>query len=84
MLIKSTRNLHYPITVTALHCSQDETVERFTPLFSYVYKTKVTESDEWGEPKEVEKELPAKFESETEGVVTRWCIRVGNIIQSPG
>ncbi|KAF2147221.1 uncharacterized protein K452DRAFT_3678 [Aplosporella prunicola CBS 121167] len=84
MLLKSPRNLHYPITVTKFLKKQDDKVERFAPLFSYFYLTTVTEGNEFGEEFQVEKKFPADFQSETEGTLRRWKIEEGATITREG
>lgn len=84
MLLRSPPNLHYPITVTELLKSQDDEVERFAPLFSYFYKSTVTEGNKYGEEHTVDKEFPARFESEVEGTLLRWKIQVGTVVKQPG
>lgn len=83
MLLKSPRSLHYPITVTELLGKPNDEIKRFDALFAYVYKSKVTESNEFGDEWEVEKTFPSRFESETDGKVVRWHIRVGTVVAGP-
>jgi hypothetical protein len=82
MLLRLPRNLHYPITVTELLFATDDEVPHFAPLFSYTYKTKVTETDRFREEKEVERTFPSRFESPVEGTLVEWRIRVGEVINS--
>lgn len=84
MLIRTPASLHYPITVTELLKHPNDEVERFQPLFSYVYKTVVSEGNEYGEEQQVEKTFPARFESETDGVVLRWRIGKGDVLRGSG
>lgn len=84
MLIRSPTNLHYPITVTELLKNQNDEVARFAPLFSYFYKSTVTEGNKYGEEYQVEKEFPARFESETEGTLLRWKIKAGTVVNRAG
>jgi hypothetical protein len=73
-------SLHYPITITKLLKQPNDEVERFAPLFSYSYKTTVTEGNEFGEEKQVEKSFPSQFESPTEGTLIKWLIQPGTPI----
>jgi len=84
MLIRTPKSLHYPITVTELLKQKNDTVEKFQPLFSYVYKTTVTEGNEFGEEFQVVKTFPTRFESETDGTIVHWKISQGTIINGPG
>jgi RNA polymerase II subunit A C-terminal domain phosphatase len=84
MLLRLPHSLHYPITVTELLKQPNDHVERFAPLFSYVYKTTVTEGDNLGNEYQVEKPFPARFESNVEGMLKRWKIEKGTIITHPG
>lgn len=83
MQLKSQKNLHYPISVTELLKASGDQVSRGDPLFSYFYKSTVTEGNKYGEEFEVEKTFPARFESETDGTITRWNIEAGTIIEKP-
>lgn len=83
MLLKSPRNLHYPITVTKLLKRPNDNVDRAELLFSYFYKSVVTEGDRFGDEAQVEKTFPTHFESETDGKVVRWMIRDGQTIPGP-
>ncbi|KAL8655322.1 MAG: hypothetical protein Q9210_000953 [Variospora velana] len=84
MQLQSPRGLHYPITITELLKQPDDQVERFAPLFSYSYKTTVTEGNKYGDEFQVEKIFPTKFESSVDGTLKSWSIGVGNIISHPG
>lgn len=77
-------NLHYPITVTELLKQPNDNVERFAPLFSYSYKTTVTEGDDLGNEHQVEKSFPARFESSVDGVLKKWNIKEGAVITQGG
>ena len=84
MLLTSPKNLHYPITVTQLLQKPGDSVERFAPLFSYFYKSLVTEGNKDGEKKDVEWTFPQRFESETEGQLVTWKIQEGEVIAAAG
>jgi RNA polymerase II subunit A-like phosphatase len=84
MKIRSPQHLHYPITVVDLLCKNDAEVQRSTPLFKYFYETTVTESDEFGETKDVKKRFPERFNSTTDGLVKEWFIKPGTVIRRPG
>jgi len=81
MLLKSTKDLHYPITVKELSAQEGDTVERFAPLFYYAYKSTVTQGRD---EVEVEKSFTTVFESEAEGKITSWRIRAGTVIERAG
>ena len=80
MQLKLPPNLHYPITVTELLKQPNDNVERFAPLFSYFYKTTVTEGDNLGNEYQVEKDFPAKFDSYVDGTLVSWKIEKGSVI----
>jgi RNA polymerase II subunit A-like phosphatase len=84
MKIRSPPHLHYPITIVDLLCSRDGEIQRSAPLFSYFYETTVTEADKYGEPKEVKKKFPARFNSTTDGVISEWFVKAGTVIQRSG
>ena len=80
MLLKLPASLHYPITVTELLKEPNDHVERFAPLFSYFYKTTVTEGDDLGNEHQVEKTFPTRFESSVEGKLKSWRIKKGAVL----
>ncbi|KAI4174808.1 MAG: hypothetical protein LQ343_002046 [Gyalolechia ehrenbergii] len=84
MQLQLPRGLHYPITITELLKQPDDNVERFAPLFSYSYKTTVTEGNKFGDEFQVEKDFPTKFESSVGGKLKAWSINVGDVIPKPG
>ncbi|KAI9788191.1 MAG: Carboxy-terminal domain (CTD) phosphatase [Peltula sp. TS41687] len=82
MRLQLPRSLHYPITITELLRQPGDAVERLAPLFSYAYKTTVTEGDAFGEERQVEKTFPTRYESPVEGVLKAWKIEPGAVITS--
>ncbi|KAF2268462.1 hypothetical protein CC78DRAFT_455070 [Lojkania enalia] len=84
MKIRSPPGLHYPITVVDLAQKRDDEVQRSSPLFNYYYETIVTEGDKYGDVKDVKKRFPARFDSSADGVITKWFIKKGTVIQHPG
>lgn len=85
MLIRSTSALHYPITITKLLAKPDQSVNRFDPLFSYTYKTTVTEGNKYGDdPITIQKDFPAEFQSELEGTLRVWKIKSGDTLYESG
>ncbi|KAL9029548.1 MAG: hypothetical protein Q9196_002228 [Gyalolechia fulgens] len=84
MQLQLPQGLHYPITVTELLKQPDDNVERFAPLFSYSYKTTVTEGNKFGDEFQVEKDFPTRFESSVGGKLKGWSIHVGDVISRPG
>ncbi|MCJ1320671.1 Carboxy-terminal domain (CTD) phosphatase [Xylographa vitiligo] len=84
MHLRLPHSLHYPITVTELLKQPNDNVDKFTPLFAYFYKTRVTEGDELGNVFEVDKTFPTRFESNVEGTFKRWKIVEGAVITHGG
>ena len=84
MQLRLPPTLHYPITVTELLRQPNDNVERFAPLFSYFYKTLVTEGDDLGNEHQVEKTFPTRFESNVDGILREWKIERGAVIARPG
>ncbi|KAL8953612.1 MAG: hypothetical protein Q9222_000538 [Ikaeria aurantiellina] len=84
MQLQLPQDLHYPITVTELLKQPNDNVERFAPLFSYSYKTTVTEGNKFGDEFQVEKSFPTKFESSLDGVLKSWSIQPGTVISKSG
>lgn len=83
MRLRLPKSLHYPITVTELLKQPNDDVKLSAPLFSYQFKTIVTEGDEFGGEHQVEKTLPTRYESPVEGVLKVWRIEKGAVIDSP-
>lgn len=67
--------------MTALLLQVGDTVDKFSPLFSYTYKWTVTEGDKYGDERQVEKTIPANFESETDGLLKEWKIKPGDVLE---
>ena len=84
MQIRAPHSLHYPITVSELLRRQGDKVESKVALFSYTYRSTVTEENKYGEEQKVEKTFPAEFQSETEGKLLAWSIRAGEVIEKAG
>lgn len=80
MQLRLPPSLHYPITVTELLKKPNDNVERFEPLFDYFYKTPVTEGDDLGNERQLEKAFPARYESSVDGKLLRWKIQKGAVI----
>lgn len=83
MLLKLPASLKYPITVTELLKQPNDDIERFAPLFTYTYKTVVTEGDGLGNENQIEKSFPTDYKSELDGVLKSWRIRKGAVIRQP-
>ena len=84
MLLRSPKDLHYPITVTELLKRPADAVERFAPLFSYFYTSTVTEGNRYGEEWQVQRNFPTRYESETDGTLREWKIAAGAVIARAG
>lgn len=84
MKITSPRDLSYPITVVDLLKKRDDPVQRSEKLFKYYYETPVTEGDKWGGEKTLLKKFIQLFDASTEGIVTRWFIKPGTVVERPG
>ena len=82
MKLRLPPNIHYPITIDELLKQPNDDVERFAPLFSYFYKTTVTEGDNLGNEYQVEKTFPTRFESSVDGILKSWNVRKGSVIVS--
>lgn len=84
MLLRSAPQLHYPITVTALLKQPDDAVEKTETLFSYTYKTEVTEGNKYGDVTTYMKDFPATVASPITGKISKWKIGVGDVIHKRG
>ena len=83
MLLQLPHGLHYPIRITAIKKNLDEKVKKFDTLVDYKYCSIVEEDDEFGgEPNKVEKWYPSSWSSPIEGVLKRWMIEAGSIVES--
>ena len=83
MLLRLSRGLHYPITVTKILKTAGSNVVKHEPVFVYTYETTVREGSRDGEDKYVKKSYPAKFESSLEGQLKFWQVREGDVLEKP-
>lgn len=83
MLLKLSSSLHYPITVTELSRNPGDTLGHGDVLFSYYYRTVVTEGDGLGNKHEVERTFPTRYECPVDGTLERWLIGEGDVISAP-
>lgn len=84
MLIRTHDNLHYPVTVTKLLVQPGTEIKSLDPLFRYTYTSKVTEGDEFGEKKDVDRTFYEDFKSEVTGKLGNWDIKEGTVLEKPG
>jgi RNA polymerase II subunit A-like phosphatase len=84
MKISSPRDLSYPITVLELLKRRNDDVPRSEKLFTYSYESRVTEGDKWGGEKTVMKKFRQTFDASTEGTITRWHVKPGDVIAKAG
>ena len=84
MKISSTRDLSYPITVLELLKRRNDEVPRSEKLFNYSYESRVTEGDKWGGEKTVMKKFRQTFDASTQGKITRWHVKPGDVIAKAG
>ncbi|KAF2711698.1 hypothetical protein K504DRAFT_428361 [Pleomassaria siparia CBS 279.74] len=82
--IRSPPGIQYPITVVELAKKTGDDIARSSPLFNYYYTSIVTEHDKYGDSTEVEKRFPARFDASADGVITKWYIAKGSVIQRTG
>ncbi|KPI41183.1 RNA polymerase II subunit A C-terminal domain phosphatase [Cyphellophora attinorum] len=84
MLLRLPTSLHYPIRITEIHKRVGESIVLGDRLFSYTYRTKVTEGRRGEEEDQlVEREFPAHFSSTLEGTITAWHVWNGDTIAFP-
>ncbi|KAK9238750.1 hypothetical protein V1525DRAFT_400433 [Lipomyces kononenkoae] len=76
--------LRYPITIVQLLVATGTEIRKNTPLFTYRYKTTITQTRDLNEEIEVPAELLAVFESPVEGTVGKWVIQEGDVIEQAG
>lgn len=84
MKITSPPNLRYPITITDLARKPGDKVKRSDALFTYDYKTYVEQRNELDEYVKVLQKFPVRFESFLDGIVERWFIKIGTVVEGPG
>lgn len=82
-MLKLSTSLYYPITVTELLKQPGDAVSQGESIFSYFYKTTVTEGDGLGNKRNVERTFPTRFESSVDGSLLEWKIREGDVIDEP-
>ncbi|KAF3898023.1 RNA polymerase II subunit A C-terminal domain phosphatase [Trichophyton interdigitale] len=83
MQLKLSTSLYYPITVTDLLKKTGDEVNQGDGLFSYTYRTTVTEGDGLGNKVDVVRTFPTRFESTVDGTLVAWKIRKGQVIETP-
>jgi RNA polymerase II subunit A C-terminal domain phosphatase len=84
MLLRLPTSLHYPIRITEIHKRVGESIVLGDRLFSYTYRTKVTEGRRGEEEDQlVEREFPAHFSSTLEGKISAWLVWNGDKIDFP-
>ncbi|KAK9454933.1 HAD-like domain-containing protein [Dipodascopsis uninucleata] len=76
--------LRYPIRIVQIHSSLGAEVKKNSPLFTYSYRTNVTETRDLGEEVTVERELFATFEAPVEGTISKWFVSIGEEIEDSG
>lgn len=84
MRIKSSKHLHYPIIITSLKKNPGDHISRSDSLFTYTYQHNITQVDKYGEESLVTKNYPADFQSEYEGKLIAWRIKIGDTIAREG
>ena len=84
MKITSPPSLHYPVTVFELLKKPNADVKRSERLFTYSYKSIVTEKDREGFEHKVTRTFTTHFHASTEGTVSRWHIKAGTVLTRPG
>ncbi|KAF2753607.1 hypothetical protein EJ05DRAFT_165705 [Pseudovirgaria hyperparasitica] len=84
MLLRSSPDLHYPITVTDLLKRPNDEVQKSVPILAYTYTSKVTEGNKYGDEAVVTKTFPARIEAPTNGSINAWKVKKGDIIQQAG
>lgn len=84
MKITSPPGLRYPFTVQTLHKAKDEDIARSDKLFAYYYEETVTEGDKWGGEHKVQRKRPGQFDASNEGVITRWFVKPGTVVDRAG
>ncbi|KAK5168636.1 CTD phosphatase Fcp1 [Saxophila tyrrhenica] len=81
MRLNTPDSLLYPITVTKLLRQPGDDIEQDAPLFTYEYKSSVTEYDEdTREDVERIRSFYADFESELEGSITSLNVQKGQVL----
>ncbi|KAJ8101493.1 HAD-like domain-containing protein [Lipomyces tetrasporus] len=76
--------LRYPITIVQLLVAPGTEIRKNTPLFTYRYKTTITQTRGLNEEVEVPAELLAVFESPVEGTVGKWTVQEGDVVEKAG
>ncbi|OSS44348.1 hypothetical protein B5807_11097 [Epicoccum nigrum] len=84
MKITSPPSLHYPVTVFELLKKPNDDVKRSERLFTYSYKSMVTETDRNDIEHRVSRTFTTHFHASTEGTISRWHIKAGTVLTRPG
>ncbi|KAF3907066.1 hypothetical protein ABW21_db0200638 [Orbilia brochopaga] len=83
MLLQLPPSTRFPVTITQIHFSQNAEVKKLQAIFTFSYKSLITEDNEDGEEIQRLTDIISKFETPVGGKIIRWMVGKGSVISSP-
>ncbi|KAK6349969.1 RNA polymerase II [Orbilia brochopaga] len=83
MLLQLPPSTRFPVTITQIHFAQNAEVKKLQAIFTFSYKSLITEDNEDGEEVRRLTDIISKFETPVGGKILRWMVGKGSVVSSP-
>ncbi|KAF3942124.1 hypothetical protein ABW19_dt0205962 [Dactylella cylindrospora] len=83
MLLQFPPSTRFPVTITQIHFLQNAEVEKLQAIFTYSYKSLVTEDNDDGEEVQRVTDILSKYETPIGGRIVKWMVGKGSVVNSP-
>ncbi|KAK6544181.1 RNA polymerase II [Orbilia ellipsospora] len=83
MLLTFPPSTRFPVTITQIHFAQHAEVKKLQAIFTYSYKSLITEDNEDGEEVQRVTDIISKFETPVGGKIVKWMVGKGSTVTSP-
>ncbi|KAJ6261809.1 hypothetical protein Dda_2608 [Drechslerella dactyloides] len=83
MLLQLPPSTRFPVTITQIHFSQNAEVKKLQAIFTFSYKSLITEDNDDGEEIQRLTDIISKFETPVGGKIIRWMVGKGSVVSSP-
>ncbi|KAF3911654.1 hypothetical protein AA313_de0202315 [Arthrobotrys entomopaga] len=83
MLLTFPPSTRFPVTITQIHFAQHAEVKKLQAIFTYSYKSLITEDNEDGEEVQQVTDIISKFETPVGGKIVKWMVGKGSVVTSP-
>ncbi|EWC48229.1 hypothetical protein DRE_02333 [Drechslerella stenobrocha 248] len=83
MLLQFPPSTRFPVTITQIHFALNAEVKKLQPIFTYSYKSLITEDNEDGEEIQRLTDIISKFETPVGGKIVKWMVGKGSVVSSP-